>query len=154
MDSEIQRDIIGLNRTTALGCTHFFLGDIIGHGQFRTVFSNPHNPKTVIKYEHRWTSHNILEHEWWHEVKSTTWKRWFAPTLNLSGCGKFLIMAKTGIVLNWPTQLPRFMHDFKQGNFGMYKGRFVCHDYAGLSMVDGLPKLAKTKKVNWRLGND
>ena len=150
-NSDEQRGFIGLDKTLSLDMAHFFLGEIINWGETRTVFSNPHDPKTVIKWERTASSNNLLEFEWWNEIKEyKELRKWFAPALRISGCGKFLVIGKTDIVLNWPTRLPKFMHDIKQENYGTYKDQFVCHDYANLCMVDGLKKRSKMKRVKWK----
>jgi hypothetical protein len=45
-----------------------------------------------------------------------------------------LIQARVTKATKFPKRLPNCFIDTKKENFGMYKGKFVCHDYSFLSL--------------------
>lgn len=112
----------------------FMTGDKIGNGASRIVFDHPHDKTKVIKMENRAdTFHNVREWQIWQDfqhVPSIT--RWLAPCHHISHSGTFLVMSKTSPLLKVPKMVPKFCTDHKMANYGMYKGRLVCHDYGHL----------------------
>ena len=113
-----------------------FCGDFIGEGIGRCVFQHAGDPSCVIKIE--WVSRsfqNPLEWDLWtqHSRAKTSVVKWLAPCIRISGSGGVLIQKK---VARLPEgfKLPKFVpsvlcNDMKFDNWGLYKGRLVCHDY-------------------------
>ena len=61
-------------------------------------------------------------------------KDWFCPVVSLSSNGAILIMERTFDKpgKKKPDEIPEFMFDTHEGNFGWLGNRFVCHDYASI----------------------
>lgn len=128
-----------------------FIGDYIGRGVSRHVYAVLGAPDMVAKVEQRSGSfQNALESEIWNEVQFTKWKVWFAPVIRISSCGMVLLQAKTHPIPpnQYPTELPDFFTDLKPENFGLYKGRVVCHDYALNMFTSNALSKAKLRKVS------
>lgn len=126
-------------------------GKRLGSGIGREVFECFLDPTLVIKIEAGSASfQNVMEWETWEEVKETDFAKWFAPCYAVSSTGSVLIQKKT-TPIHWkklPPRMPAFLGDFKQGNFGMYKGHIVAHDYGRTRlMTNGLTK--RMRDVNW-----
>lgn len=95
---------------------------------------------------------NVLEFNVWQAVRYTKLARWFAPCVAISPCGKVLIQKETKEVSldRYPKKIPGFFTDEKWDNWGLYKGRVVCHDYGvNLMLEEGMD--AKLNKAKWRL---
>lgn len=129
------------------------LGDKIGSGVYRDVYECLMLPDCVVKVQQDALEFdNVMEWKIWQEVRwDDELSLWFAPCVHISANGRLLIMKKTtkAGISDFPTSLPVFLGDCHKGNYGMYEGRFVCHDY-GLSTA--LRKGLETKrlrKVNW-----
>lgn len=127
-------------------------GDRIGWGMSRSTYRSPLFPDAVVKVEEL-ANHfqNVIEWETWQMVKGTPAEKWFAPCLHISPCGMVLIMARTTEPTSeqYLDQMPVFLTDFKRGNYGIYEGRLVCHDYGThLGMRHGL-LTKKMRKVEW-----
>jgi len=121
----------------------------IGSGMSRKVWDSKVLSDSVIKVEEdSGCFQNVLEWEAWNAVKETAAAKWFAPCEWISPCGVVLIMAKTTPTHKYPDRMPAFLADFKRPNYGMYKGRLVCHDYGtSLLMINGLT--TRMRKVQW-----
>lgn len=121
----------------------------LGRGMSRVVYESPLLPHAVIKTEDR-RKHfqNVIEWETWERVKDTEFAKWFAPCLQISMCGGVLIQAKTTAPHRFPDKMPAFLCDFKRTNYGMHKGRIVCHDYGThLMFENGMTK--RMRKAEW-----
>lgn len=129
-----------------------FIGRILGNGEYRVVFAyNEHPYDKVIKVESEGGKFaNILEWEFWQQVqKYPTQSKWFAPCYRIASNGSVLIQARTEPIPEsmLPKKIPAFMWDVKPSNWGLWKGRPVCHDYGNFSMVDKNPW--KLIKADW-----
>lgn len=122
----------------------------LGDGMSRSVWSSEVLPGCVIKVEDRASFfQNVVEWETWQRVKGTPWEKWFAPCEWISANGSVLVMARTTPAPKYPPRMPVFLTDFKRANYGMHKGRFVCHDYGThLLFENGMSK--RLKKADWR----
>jgi hypothetical protein len=118
---------------------YFMTGGKLGSGMSRQVYVHPFDKTKVIKVENS-EKHfqNITEWEFW-----DAWKhdkevcKWLAPCHYISQNGTFLIMDRTKPLKKVPEKLPSFLTDHKPANFGLLKGRIVCHDYA--KVITNLP---------------
>ena len=122
----------------------------IGKGQFREVYTFGPNVAYVIKYEYASRSFsNVYEWDIWAQVKGTVYEKYFAPCLDISHSGSFLIQSKTD-------QLPRnikkvllpevFACDLKRANLGLYNGEPVLHDYGNHAIYQ---KGLLSSKIKW-----
>ncbi|MDW9491747.1 hypothetical protein [Sinorhizobium meliloti] len=116
-------------------------GKHLGGGSTRQVFEYALDPALVIKYEMNAGSFaNVMEWETWQKL---TWdkelSKWLAPCLYISPCGCILIQQKTEPLPHskYPKKIPRLFQDTKYQNWGWWKSRFVCHDYALTGTFDG-----------------
>lgn len=108
-----------------------FVGEFLGRGVYRAVYVYRPNPKFVVKLEMtdaKWFA-NISEWQIWNEVKNTKWAKWFAPCISISVNGTVLVQERTYEVKKIPKRIPDFLGDTKLGNWGLFKGRPVMHDY-------------------------
>lgn len=132
-------------------------GHRIAQGMTRTVYDCNLNEDWVVKVEAgdvRSHFQNIKEWEVWSHVAGTIFEQCFAPVRFMSPDGRLLVMDKTIVPgrSELPTHVPAFFTDLKSTNFGMLKGRFVCHDYGThLLMERGMTKALK--KADWRFGD-
>lgn len=131
---------------------YMLTGDKLGEGQYRTVYDYQLEKGRVIKHDTRENWSNVSEHMLYGVSMGTELEKWLAPVYWLSPGGIWLIMAKTTPIPagKLPKKVPKIFTDLKPENWGMYKGRPVCHDYgnnAALTIalnMGGSPKLA-----NW-----
>lgn len=137
--------------TLALDFFKFFVGDCLGSGAGRDVYEYTQDKSLVLKVESSAGSfQNIMEYETWQQVQFTEQSKWFAPCVDISPCGMFLLQKRTTPIRtgNYPTHIPTFFTDTKLENFGMLGKKFVCHDYGNnLLMMKGLSN--RMKKVVW-----
>lgn len=129
-------------------------GDRIGFGMSREVYEYELDRSLVIKLEMGAKRfQNVKEWEFWEEVSMTPWAKWFAPCVEISPSGLFLIQKRTTPAPKhkFPDKIPAFLSDLKYSNFGLLveKGqeRLVCHDYGSLVLTNGFSK--KMKKADW-----
>ena len=130
----------------------FVCGQRLGHGCSREVYDCRIRSNAVIKIE---TAPgyfaNVQEAATWELVKDhPDHARWFAPVLGISSCGRILLQSKTKrpALSDLPDLLPTYFTDTKVENFGMLKGRLVCHDYAATRLASrGL--INRQSKVFW-----
>jgi hypothetical protein len=110
-----------------------FADELIAKGSARVVWSSKAIPDCVIKIEDVAQSfQNVNEWELWNDVKDTPdVAKWLAPCRWISPDGSILLMERTTVPSKrrYPDRLPKFLTDTKFQNYGLMKGRFVCHDY-------------------------
>ena len=112
-------------------------GKYIGSGQFRDVYLLKDNPRYVVKIDkgdELAAFPNVTE--WRNFVNYESYKpigRWLAPCIAINKSGSILIQARVTKAKKYPRRIPACFIDTKKENFGIYKGRFVCHDYSFLS---------------------
>ena len=129
-------------------------GKKIGSGSTRTVYEYNLKPKKmVVKIEPMNTDNNYQEYLIWNAVRYLTkdlaWvKDWFAPIHYCSPNNKILIMERTYQTNKpKPTQIPKFLTDIHEKNFGWIGNKFVCHDYGFIFPFVKYEK--KFQEVNW-----
>ncbi len=128
-----------------------FAHELIAKGSTREVWSSLALPDCVIKVED--VAHafqNILEWELWKDVRDSEAGKWLAPCRWISADGSILIMARTKPLAHsrYPDRLPCFLTDTKFQNYGLYKGRFVCHDY-GNTTTSTYGATLRTRAAHW-----
>lgn len=124
-------------------------GDEISRGSSRCVYRHASDPTLVVKEEESGFQ-NIMEWLTWERIQPTSWAKWFAPCMQISNNGLFLVMKKTlDLDLNkLPERMPKFLSDFKYQNYGILDGKVVCRDYGtNLLMEYGMSNVMK--KVKW-----
>lgn len=138
--------------TTARDLRDLILGDYMMTGTHRIVYGHAADDTCVIKMERYYNSfRNVMEWEVWKEVRDTPFARWFAPILAISANGRFIVQKRTTPLPKekLPTEIPAFMADIKAENWGLYKGKPICHDYANnLLIAKGMTN--RLKKADWR----
>ncbi len=74
-------------------------------------------------------------------------RRWLAPCVQISPCGSILIQKRTTPAPSsrYPAKMPKFLTDMKRSNYGLYKGRLVCHDYGLICLT----VTTATRKADW-----
>lgn len=112
------------------------LGESIGEGQYRSVYTCKLNPKLVIKVQKDpGQSNNIVEFDTWQQLQwvNPRIRDWFMPCNWCSQNGRFLVQPKgkdipieTG---RRKIKVPEFLTDVKRENFKLYKGKMVIVDY-------------------------
>lgn len=143
-------------------------GDRISSGCFRDVYEHATDPSKVIKIEYgheRKTEHgtgidntfcNVQEFLMWREIEGLKgkleWvKKWFAPIHWISPSGHVLCMQKTTPQpkRKRPDEIPAFLWDVKQENFGWIGNNLVCHDYAHIPAFTTYRKKMRKVKDIW-----
>ena len=130
----------------------FLLGDKIGSGQFRAVYSFDFIPNSVIKVCTKESPANIIEMEVWKLAKGTTYEKWFAPCLYISPEGSFLIQKKCKPIPEsgkLPKNIPSFFADVKRANWGYIGKQLVCHDYQFIIRALDIAMNSK-REVSWK----
>ncbi len=124
-------------------------GKRIGNGIGRTVFVYDLNPQFVVKVEQSGFQ-NVVESEIWNAVKDTPYAKWFAPVRHISGLGTMLLMDRTlpAPRRSYPSRMPVFLGDYKFSNYGLLRGRLVCHDY-GSSIIASNGLSERMRKADW-----
>lgn len=117
----------------AMDALRLIFGDKISSGQYRDVYDYKPKRGYVIKVTH-YQEYNWNEYNIWQEVKDAPYKKWFAPVLDISAGGHFLIMkkAKQPTAAKFPKRIPNFFTDLKKENFGFIGNQFVALDYQHL----------------------
>lgn len=138
-----------INPTILRDAFHMLCGDEIGSGIGRRVFTCDLIPDCVVKIEENGGSfQNVVEWETWLRVKGTEHAKWFAPCRWIAPNGTVLVMERTQRPGRYPEKMPVFLTDFKRTNYGMLKGRLVCHDYGTHLMFEhGMSK--RMRKADW-----
>lgn len=125
-------------------------GALIGTGLTRHVYESAIDDGIVIKIEdqNKDRFQNIFEWQVWDMVKGTPHARWFAPCVWISQSGGILMQRRTTMATKFPERMPAYLTDFKRYNYGMLKGRLVCHDYGSCLMLqEGMTN--RMKKAEW-----
>lgn len=128
------------------------LGKVLGEGIHRKTYVYKPNPKLVMKVADSYPNINVLEDEVWMMVKDTSVAKWFAPCINISDCGIYLLQERVEHrpKSDYPELIPSFFGDTKYKNFGWIDGRFVCCDYAGFISTSMTHKWSgRLKKADW-----
>lgn len=128
------------------GLFEFMAGREIGRGDHRTVYAFKPNTNLVLKYEHNPGRCNAMEYEFFRAAIGSEAEKWLAPVIDISPCSRWLLMARTEPVLNYPDRIPVFLNDMNRANYGLYEGRFVCHDYGSAPFFSHQTKM---KKAEW-----
>ena len=110
----------------------FCLGDAIASGEYRCVYNWSFRKDVVCKIT--WNQEaNWAEFNTWSAVKDTHYAKWFAPVIEISACGHFMLMKKARPVNlkkdKLPRRIPNMFTDVKLENFGFIGDQFVCVDY-------------------------
>jgi len=148
-----EKEVSEFSDTTKMDFIFMMLGARLGGGMSRAVFEFAYNPKLVVKIEDR-ARHfqNVLEHEIWGALKDSDAAKWLAPVRGISRCGTALLMERTEPLQGrqLPLRMPVWLTDYKIENYGLLKGRVVCHDYgtAG-SVVIGRGASKHTRRADW-----
>jgi hypothetical protein len=132
-------------------CFNMMCGELVGSGSRRKVFDFNFMSNHVVKVEQDPHSfQNIHEWEVWRSVSETDYAKWFAPCKYISPNGQILIMERTLPLDNqkYPKLIPAFFTDTKYGNFGLLKGKFVCHDY-GIHLFHEQGMSKRMRKAYW-----
>ena len=128
------------------------LGKALGIGIHRKVAVYKLDPTLAIKCAIECPNINVLEEEVWQTVKETNIAKWFAPCVDISPCGMFLLQKRVEHRprKEYPKMIPVFFTDTKYSNYGWLNGQFVCCDYASTISTSMAHKWSgKMKKANW-----
>lgn len=120
-----------LNDSEATDLFHLLCGEEIGRGQYRVVYQHALDRRLVVKHDTRANWSNVQEYAMWCNLQDGALSKWLAPVEWLSPGGIWLIQAKTRPIPigKYPKKVPAIFADIKPENWGLYKGRPVCHDY-------------------------
>lgn len=131
--------------------------ELLGTGLSRQVYSCRLDPKRwVIKIDVNATGYfqNVCEYKVWESVEHIAYlSGYFAPVLNISDCGRFLVQARTqpvGIdeLRKRLPKVPACFTDLKAENWGRLGKRIVCHDFGFmLTTENGLSR--RMRKADW-----
>lgn len=134
------------------------LGERIGYGISREVYSVPLARHLVAKVARIDSVHpvgiiaNVQEYATWEAVTMFPdhVRQWFCPCHSISIHGTTLFMERAEPINReqLPKDVPVYFTDLKLENWGMYKGKPVCLDYANLLIVNQLLS-KRTKKATW-----
>jgi hypothetical protein len=123
----------------------FMLGKCLGRGVYRDVYEMPSDPKNWVYKVERFNDgryfNNVVEWRLWEEIAGHDAAAWLAPCRTISRNGNILVQARTKPLKKLPDLVPDFLRDTHLGNFGLYKGRVVCHDYS----FNQIPRLGLKK---------
>lgn len=138
---------------THLDLFNFACGDLLGYGISRKVFACRFNASFVLKVEipQVWRKFdNVREWETWADFRDNPkLAEWLCPCEMLSPDGRILMQRRADPLpsdYKMPEKIPEFLTDLKRENFGLYRGKFVCIDYA-LKICNISTKMIK---ANWR----
>lgn len=141
-----------LRQEAALSLFDEMIGDKIGYGMSRGVYNWNPDGSLVTKIElgeGKWFQ-NIVEWKIWEELQyHTILKEWLAPCTGISEDGKILWQKRTEkcLISKLPKYIPSCFTDEKASNWGMYKGKIVCHDYGTILFGGGF----RMKKAEWTI---
>ena len=134
----------------------FLLGELLGEGISREVYTYGGNPNFVVKIEVTATGRfqNVMEYNFWQEAKGCNEiMKWIAPCIRISAHGNFLLQERTMPVTLAELQkrhkrIPIWLSDMKDTNWGrLPNGKIVCHDYGTHLAVPSMR--TATKKAVW-----
>ncbi|EJG0960995.1 hypothetical protein C4G95_RS18335 [Vibrio parahaemolyticus] len=122
----------------------FLIGMKLGEGRDREVFELDTDSTAVIKVAKGFNgiAANINEWQMWNACYNGQFyadlKRWLAPCITISECGKYLAMRRTTTVSakQAPTVVPAIFYDTILANIGWYEDRIVFHDYGDSSIIE------------------
>jgi hypothetical protein len=128
----------------------------IGSGVSRTVYEFRLDSTLVVKIEkpvgEYFQFNNFSEWDIWHNinVQKANYKKFLAPCINLSSCGRIMLQKKTTPIdkKELPKLVPYFLADTKLQNWGKLNGKVVCHDYANHHFYSAAHK-NKLVKAAW-----
>lgn len=111
------------------------VGKRLGFGIHREVYELRGRPDVVLKVEITGrTFANVTEWEVWQRVQyAPAIAKWFAPCVEIDQSGHVMIQKRTKPMPDrvWQTlEVPHYFTDLKPDNWGLFRGRPVCHDYA------------------------
>lgn len=127
-------------------------GKTIGWGQYRRVYEHAFDKRLVIKQDDGQNFSNLNEWQVWNEFKDTPLGLWLAPVHFCSPRGLWIVMARTRPIPigKFPKRIPALFTDIKPDNWGMYRGRPVCHDYGNHTVFTlARPHASKLKAAHW-----
>ncbi len=135
-----------------LDMAQLLFGDFIGRGASRSVYQCAFDETLIVKID-EWSGNNANALEWatWrHLADQPTYSRWLAPCIAISPRGDLLLQRKTSPISTGkePKMLPAWLCDVKPENFGLLKGKVVCHDYNTLHMLTS--REVKMRTAQWR----
>lgn len=108
-------------------------GELLGKGVYRNVYTFLPDDSLVLKVETDSGSFaNIREYQMWTTYSyNKKLSKWFAPCVQLSNRGQFLLQKKVGVIdgRKLPDKIPPMIADGHLGNWGIYEDRVVCCDY-------------------------
>lgn len=129
-------DTLSYQEETLIDAYKLLIGEMIGHGESRTVFSCTLNPNYVVKIERLpsdgvRTYHNVLE---WsnHLYACEHLREWLAPIHFISPNGILLIMDKGEKITDksvMPSKIPSIFMDTHINNFALFDGKVKIVDY-------------------------
>lgn len=126
-------------------------GDLIGEGMTRKVFACKIRDDLVAKVEDATIRefHNALElHFWNNHQHYKPVAKWLAPCEYISPDGRILLQQRCDRLPHdyaLPAKLPAFLTDMKRANYGLFRGHFVCLDYAATIPNPSV----KLRKAEW-----
>ncbi len=138
----------------------FLIGMKLGEGRDREVFELNSDATVVIKIAKGFNgiAANINEWQIWNACYNGSFyddlKRWLAPCVTISECGKHLVMKRTTRVAasQAPTLVPAIFYDTILANIGWYENRIVFHDYGDSSILEEAISRKRAKiidKYSW-----
>lgn len=146
-------EVIDDHKTSSRDLAHLFIGKQLGYGMSRHVYEMEHSPSYVIKWEAEGKDfQNALEWRVWQAVKDfPKYARWFAPCLDISPNGVWLIQEKVKLIPKnkYPKKLPDYLGDTKYMNFGLLAGKVVACDYGTPSFARLFSFNSKMTKTEW-----
>jgi hypothetical protein len=130
-------------------------GEFLGEGEYRVVHRCLFDDDLVIKFELAGKRFcNVNEWDIYDELEKTPLGRWLAPCVAISTGGKILIQSYCADIPKeqLPKRVPACFVDLKPANWGLFKGRPVCRDYAN-NNITWMGGAAGTKltKAKWRI---
>ena len=144
-----------LNPVQTIDLVRMVIGEtVLGSGYSRKVFVSAINEDDVVKVCAVGNFSNIREWELWQEVREIPRLRpWFAPCKSISPCGLILVQARTRPVpmQRMPQKVPAILTDLKIENWGLLKGKVVCHDYGNHKR--NVPGFAMRKAHWWTVAD-
>lgn len=154
MNKAIREDVRGYFTRSAVSAEFFDLivGDHLASGAFREVFHYAPDDRYVVKVElTQCLFYNIMEWRIWNFFQKKPLGKWLVPCHRISMGGTFLIQHKATDVFgpDLPEEVPELFCDLKQRNWGRYKGRVVCLDYANLRFME-LADTEKKRRADWK----
>lgn len=127
-------------------------GKVLGAGIHRKVGVYELDKTLVLKVATDAPNINLLENEVWQMVEHTDLAKWFAPCVEVSPSGIFLLQKRIEMrpKSEYPNMIPSFFTDTKYSNYGWIDGKFVCCDYANVLSTSMSHKWsARLKKAEW-----